>query len=239
MWRIGCSGFSYREWKGIFYPDTLSQRKWFEYYCEWFNTVELNVTFYRFPRVADLAGWYKRSPDDFIFTVKAPRIITHLKRFKNITIEIQQFYQTVQDGLGNKLGSILFQLHPAIVYSESALSRILESLDPAFVNVIEFRHESWWRKEVIEALKQHKVCWCGISYPQLPDDIYHTAPVVYYRFHGVPKLYHSSYSHEFLQRVGNHIKNFRGLTEAYIYFNNTASGNAVNNAGTFQEIFVG
>ncbi|WP_333820081.1 DUF72 domain-containing protein [Ohtaekwangia sp.] len=236
-WKIGCSGFSYKEWKGIFYPTTLPQRKWFEYYCEWFNTVELNVTFYRFPRVADLAGWYKRSPQNFVFAVKAPRVITHLKRFKDTGNDLQLFYNTVRDGLGDKLGCILFQLHPAIIYSESMLSRILESLDYAFVNVIEFRHESWWRNDVIQAFRQHHVCWCGISYPQLPEDVYHTAPVVYYRFHGVPQLYHSSYDAAFMKQIGDRIKNFQGVKQAYLYFNNTASGNAVTNAGNFQDMF--
>src|ERR1044072_2743501 len=80
-WWIGCSGFYYREWREAFYPQGLPQRKWFEFYCESFNTVELNVTFYRFPKLEDLQGWYHRSPDDFRFTVKAPRLITHYKRF--------------------------------------------------------------------------------------------------------------------------------------------------------------
>ncbi len=76
-WWIGCSGFHYKGWRGKFYPEGLPQKKWFEFYCQYFNTVELNTTFYRFPRIGDLRAWYDRSPDGFRFSVKAPRFITH------------------------------------------------------------------------------------------------------------------------------------------------------------------
>src|SRR5688572_24490259 len=109
-WLIGCSGFSYKHWKNRFYPEGLPQKKWFEYYCEHFNTVELNVTFYRVPKPETFKSWYDRSPRGFKFTVKAPRLITHYKKFRNITTEIQDFYNIVLNGLGDKLGSILFQL---------------------------------------------------------------------------------------------------------------------------------
>src|SRR5688572_4314890 len=98
-WWIGCSGFYYKEWREAFYPKNLPQRKWFEFYCESFNTVELNVTFYRFPRVKDLKSWFDKSPDEFVFTVKAPRLITHYKKFNNVGRELHQFYDAVNSGL--------------------------------------------------------------------------------------------------------------------------------------------
>src|SRR3954467_9864361 len=112
-WWVGCSGFSYKGWKGKFYPEGLAQRKWFEFYCERFNTVELNVTFYRFPELKNLKGWYERSPRDFKFTIKAPRIITHFKKFANAQDEIVRFYDVAGEGMADKLGSILFQLPPS------------------------------------------------------------------------------------------------------------------------------
>jgi uncharacterized protein YecE (DUF72 family) len=233
---IGCSGFSYKEWKGIFYPKNIPQRKWFEYYCESFNTVELNVTFYRFPVISDLKGWYSRSPVDFRFAVKAPRIITHYKRFKNAAEETQRFYETVGEGLDNKLGSLLFQLHPAFQYSEANLELILTTLNSAFTNVLEFRHASWWRNDVLQALKHHQVCFCGISYPGLPEDVYHTSPVIYYRFHGIPKLYYSPYDDASLNHIYKTINAFQNVRDVYIYFNNTAESHAVVNAKTFQTI---
>jgi uncharacterized protein YecE (DUF72 family) len=78
---IGCSGFHYKEWKDIFYPEKLPQTKWFQFYCQHFNTLELNVTFYKFPTESSLAKWYNTSPNDFKFSVKAPRLITHYKKF--------------------------------------------------------------------------------------------------------------------------------------------------------------
>lgn len=235
-WWIGCSGFYYKEWRDFFYPKGLPQRKWFEFYCESFNTVELNVTFYRFPRIDDLKAWYKRSPKDFMFSVKAPRLITHYKRFNNVTRELHDFYDNVGKGLKDKLGPILFQLHPKTEFSDAKLDQILNSLDKTFLNVIEFRHESWWHQEVIKAFKNQKVLFCGISYPDLPDDVYKTASSVYYRFHGVPKLYLSSYSDEQLQRVVSEIKRKRGVDNVYIYFNNDIEVAAVQNARSVQQM---
>ncbi len=235
-WWIGCSGFYYKGWREVFYPKGLPQRKWFEFYCESFNTVELNVTFYRFPRVADLKNWYKRSPEDFMFTVKAPRLITHYKKFNNVAREIQEFYTTISKGLANKLGSVLFQLHPRTEYSEASLEQILKNLDTTFANVIEFRHSSWWRKEVIDALKHNNVTFCSISYPGLPDGVYKTAPTMYYRFHGVPKLYLSSYSDEQLKQIIEDIKRKRKVQDIYIYFNNDIEVAAVRNAKTLENM---
>lgn len=235
-WWIGCSGFYYKEWREAFYPKGLPQRKWFEFYCESFNTVELNVTFYRFPKLEDLKSWYKRSPDDFRFTVKAPRLITHYKRFRNALRETRDFYNTVSKGLQEKLGTVLFQLHPGIVYNETMLEQILGTLDTSFANVIEFRHESWWQDKVLKALRQQNVTFCGISYPSLPDEAYKTSSVVYYRFHGVPELYRSSYSTAELKHVYQAIKKFRGVEEVYAYFNNDIEVAAVYNAKTLREI---
>jgi uncharacterized protein YecE (DUF72 family) len=235
-WWIGCSGFYYKGWKEKFYPKGLPQRKWFEFYCESFNTVELNVTFYRFPRVSDLKGWYSRSPRDFMFTVKAPRLITHYKKFKDVAREISDFYSTVDKGLNDKLGSVLFQLHPAMIYSEAKLDQMLKVLDPSFVNVIEFRHESWYTPGVVKALKNEGITFCSISYPGLPDNVYKTATTMYYRFHGVPKLYLSSYSDDELCKIADEINRKRSVEQVYIYFNNDIEVAAVANARTLKAL---
>jgi uncharacterized protein YecE (DUF72 family) len=237
-WWVGCSGFYYKGWRETFYPKTLPQRKWFEFYCESFNTVELNVTFYRFPKIKDLKSWYERSPDEFVFTVKAPRLITHYKKFTNVGRELQQFYDTVNSGLEYKLGPILFQLHPKTIYSEEKLNQILESLDNSFVNVVEFRHESWWREDVMTTLKKHNIAFCGISYPGLPDGVYRTAPFMYYRFHGVPQLYLSSYTDQELMSVVNDIKKQKEVDDVFVYFNNDIEVAAVRNAKAVQQLVV-
>lgn len=235
-WWIGCSGFFYKGWKEKFYPKGLPQRRWFEYYCEFFNTVELNVTFYRLPKPEVLKGWYTRSPVDFRFTVKAPRLITHFKKFNNVAQETRAFYDLVTVGLEDKLGPVLFQLHPKLVYSEENLEKILGALDPAFTNILEFRHPSWWCDTVVSALKRQAISFCGISYPALPDDVMKTAPTLYYRFHGVPQLYLSSYSENKLAAVADEIRVRRGVTDVYAYFNNDIEVAAVYNAQVLQSL---
>jgi uncharacterized protein YecE (DUF72 family) len=230
QWYIGCSGFHYKEWKNVFYPKGVPEAKWFEYYCRHFNTLELNVTFYRFPQLSILEGWYRRSPKDFTFAVKVPRVITHIKQFKDAQPELNDFYNLLSLGMKEKLGCVLFQLPPKYHYSEENLEKILSHIHPAFVNVVEFRHESWWRDDVKEQLWLHHVIFCGESYPGLPDEVVINNAISYYRFHGVPKLYHSSYDESFLQKVVEELKESNKVTEAYLFFNNTASGAAINNA---------
>jgi uncharacterized protein YecE (DUF72 family) len=227
---IGCSGFSYKEWKGLFYPEGLPAKAWFEYYCDHFSTVELNVTFYRFPALETLSGWYRRSPDDFVFSVKAPRVITHYKHFEQTEALQQSFYSLIKEGLGDKLGPVLYQLPTTTVYSPVALDKILRHMDPGFANVIEFRHVTWWREDVYDALRDKGVTFCGTSYPDLPDWVIPGRDMVYYRFHGVPSLYRSSYSPAFLERVLEQVEG----RDAYLYFNNTASGAAIRNAEMIQ-----
>ena len=229
-WWIGCSGFYYRHWRERFYPAGLPQRKWFEFYCESFNTVELNVTFYRYPRAEALEGWYRRSPADFRFTVKAPRLITHYRKFHHALREARDFYQLVSKGLAEKLGCVLFQLPPNLPYSETTLENIIRTLDPSFTNVIEFRDPGWWNDRVYRMLREKGIAFCGISYPQLPDLVVRSVPVLYYRFHGVPELYASAYSRRELEAIAGRITAFRGVQEVYAYFNNDIHGEAVRNA---------
>ena len=123
QYHIGCSGFYNKDWKNDFYPNGLAQRKWFEYYCTQFNSLELNTTFYRFPRVEFLQKWYDKSPSDFKFSVKAPRLITHFKQLKDCERLLDDFYSTIREGLKEKLGTVLFQLPAKIIYSEELLLR--------------------------------------------------------------------------------------------------------------------
>jgi uncharacterized protein YecE (DUF72 family) len=229
-WWIGCSGFYYKHWRNIFYPEGLAMKKWFEYYCEHFNAVELNVTFYRFPQVAFLKTFYERSPGHFRFAVKAPRAITHYKKFINSGELMQSFYKTVKKGLKEKLGCILFQLHPRMAYTQEKLDHIISCLDPAFPNVIEFRHSTWWNDKVYKQLSKHDITFCGISHPALPGDVIINTPLVYYRFHGTPELYKTPYSPEFLKGVTDTIKSKRKPKEVFLFFNNDIDVNAPRNA---------
>jgi uncharacterized protein YecE (DUF72 family) len=229
-WHIGCSGFHYKGWRGNFYPEKLAMTKWFDFYCQHFKTLELNVTFYRFPQLSFLQTWHSKSPEDFAFAVKAPRGITHYKQFHNTHDLIYSFYDTINNGLLEKLGPVLFQMPPRFYYDEERLERIINALDPAFNNVLELRHISWWRQDVYDALAKHNITFCGMSHPELPTDIIQNTSSVYYRFHGVPNLYQSPYSTEELQKVVDTLKQNKNTKQAWFYFNNDIDVHAVYNA---------
>lgn len=234
--RIGCSGYHYPEWKGIFYPHDLAKGKWFDFYCEHFNTIELNVTFYKFPRVEFLKKWYDRSPDDFTFSVKAPRIITHFKKLKDSAKYLSDFYSNLKSGLREKTGCVLFQFPAQFEFDDDRLERIAEMLNPDFKNVVEFRHASWWSDRVYDSLKHRKIIFSGMSHPALPDPVIVTDSVLYYRFHGVPHVYLSHYTPGDLDIVANAMVSNVTAREAYIFFNNTMEGAALKNAKEFQGI---
>lgn len=235
-WRIGCSGFAYKEWRDVFYHAGMPQRRWFEYYTEHFNTLELNVTFYRFPTIKSLQGWYNQAPEGFTFSAKMPRSITHYKKFVDTERMVQDFYGLLGEGLKEKTGCVLTQLPPQIIYSKEKLELILQQMDPKFENVIEFRHASWWRKDVFATLKKQKITFCGVSFPKIEhDDAVINRQVVYYRFHGVPKLFFSEYSKAFLKKIGDQILQAKSVKKAYVYFNNTASTAALKNAKFLQK----
>ncbi|MEX2230888.1 MAG: DUF72 domain-containing protein [Cyclobacteriaceae bacterium] len=235
-WKIGCSGYHYPEWKGIFYPDDLPQRKWFEYYCTHFNTLELNGTYYKFPRIEGLKNWYTNSPKGFSFTVKAPRHITHFKKFKDAQRMLNDFNETTKAGLGEKLGCVLFQFPSNFQYEPDRLSRITDMLDATVRNVLEFRHPSWWTQTVFDALTSANISFCGMSHPALPETVIGTRDTLYYRFHGLPHLYNSKYEIQILEQVVQEILNRPQGRQAFIYFNNTAEGHAITNAKQLQDI---
>ena len=229
-WQIGCSGFHYKEWKGIFYPEILPQKEWFKFYTHQFNTLELNVTFYRFPVLSSLETWYRVAPDNFRFAVKVPRLITHYKKFSDCSRLIDDFYSLVIKGLKEKLGPVLFQLPPNYVYTNERLELLVKSMYKEFTNVIEFRDGSWWTNSVFSRLKKEKLIFCGIDYPGLPNDAVATNQILYYRFHGRPRLYFSTYKKNDLKIIADSILANKKVTNAYIFFNNTATQAAIKNA---------
>jgi uncharacterized protein YecE (DUF72 family) len=239
-YHIGCSGFHYRDWKGVFYPPELPPRKWFEYYCTQFNTLELNVTFYKFPELKALETWYEKSPPGYQFAVKAPRLVTHYKKFNaEAQPVLADFYAIIAEGLREKLGPVLFQLPPKAAYTEELMQRLLDSLDPSFNNVAEFRHPSWWDAEVQRTLARHGIAFVGQSYPpplELPDEVVANTDVLYYRFHGVPELYKSPYSPGFLARVAAEVKAAKHVKQVWLYFNNGIGGVGVENARQMQQL---
>lgn len=223
---IGCSSYNNRYWKGIFYPDNLTASGMFEFYYQHFNTYEFNGSFYRFPTLKVFTNWYNKSPEEFLFSVKAPKEITHIKQFSDCENLISEFYNVCKMGLKEKLACVLFQFPPSYYFTLERLHRIIKNLDLKFQNVIEFRHESWWNNTVWDAFLENNITFCSVSHPQLPQTIFKNFPLVYIRLHGTPKIFYSSYP---LQEL-LHIRDETHLKSGFIYFNNTASEAGVLNA---------
>jgi uncharacterized protein YecE (DUF72 family) len=233
--KTGLAAYNNSSWTGIFYPEGLPASGRFEYYCNYFGMYEINATFYRFPTLKSLRAWHAKSPDDFIFSVKAPKIITHLKKFIDCKTEIEAFYAVCREGLAAKLGTVLFQLPPGFSYSPERLTLIVSSLDPAFDNVVEYRHESWWIQEVYDSFRAHNITFCSVSYPRLPTLIIVTTATVYVRLHGVPKLFYSGYSPAELKKLQEAITEAKPR-KAFVIFNNTAGTEGIKNTLAFKAL---
>jgi len=228
-WRIGCSGFHYKEWKDLFYPEKLPQRLWLDYYCQHFNTLEINSSFYRQPTLKTFENWYVGTPADFLFSIKAPRIVTHYKKFNDVAEELKVFYETMTTGLREKLGAVLFQMPPGYFYTEERLELVISCMRAGYENVLEARHESWWNDTVFSQLAASGITFSGISYPgHLPDIAVQNLDPVYYRFHGVPVLYKSAYPLQQLERFVSEVG--ESHKRIYVYFNNTWGPAALKNA---------
>ncbi|MNK76728.1 hypothetical protein D3C87_963050 [compost metagenome] len=224
--KIGCSSFYNSFWKGIFYPQNLPSKQWFEFYCHHFDTYEFNGSFYKFPTVRIFQNWYNKTPESFKFSVKVPKEITHIKKLKDCERLLNDFYKVCEEGMKEKLAAILFQFPASYAFSKEKLDSIIGILNFKFKNVVEFRHESWWNNEVWMAFKENNVTFCSVSHPNLPKTIFKDFPLLYIRFHGIPRLFHSSYSTEELQQVNRQIHSKKG----FVYFNNTASEAGILNA---------
>ena len=178
---IGTSGWSYKHWKMVFYPEKLPQNRWLSFYAEHFGTVEINMTFYRTPSGKTVAGWLEKSPDDFSFTIKASRYITHVKRTDRIDESVEKLY-SLMDQFGRKGRCILFQLPPSFGRDGENVKRIdtlLSMLDRRYDHAFEFRHTSWWTDEGY-ALLRGRAAFCTVNGLGMPDDTVVTDRIAYF-----------------------------------------------------------
>lgn len=227
---IGCSGFYNNDWKGSLYAEDAKSKDYLTLYSREFNSVEINSTFYRKPTAKTLLKWAAETPDDFRFFIKIPKAISHEQRLKDCKQEISEFCYHIKDHLKEKLSGFLYQFPPSFKNTQENTELILNNLDFNFLNVIEFRHESWWRDEIFSLLKDHNIVFSGVSFPgNLSEDVIINHPeILYYRLHGKPVLYKSEYSEEFLDLLAEKIKNSQ--QQAYIFFNNTWGTAAIKNS---------
>ncbi|WP_435524565.1 DUF72 domain-containing protein [Chryseobacterium indoltheticum] len=189
------------------YPEGAKSKDFLILYSKEFNAVEINSTFYRKPTIKTLQKWFDETPDDFIFFIKIPKIISHEKRLKDCKEEISEFCSHIQSNLNEKLSGFLYQFPPSFKNTEENLNLILNNLDFHYLNVIEFRHESWWNEEIYNILNSKNIIFSGVSFPgNLPDTFIINHPeLFYYRLHGKPILYKSEYSEEEIKHLSQNI----------------------------------
>jgi len=226
---VGCSGWFYSHWRGIFYPPQEPTTKlWFAYYANVFRTVEINASFYRWPKPATVRRWKRDAPPGFVYSVKVNQTITHEHRLVRTQKQVKSFYE-IAEVLGDKMGCFLFQFPPSYKYTPSRLKSIVTQLDPRFRTVVEFRHKSWWRASVYQAFAEHRLIFCAVSAPRLPEEFPPGQDILYLRLSGKTRWYRHDYSTEELSTWVDRIVT-SGAKEAWIYFNNDSQGHAVKNA---------
>lgn len=231
---IGTSGWNYDHWKYNFYPESIARKDWFGYYTGHFDTVEINYSFYRWPDQDTVKLWAGNAPSGFIYTMKAPRLITHFKRLKDAAGKVSDFYN-LTSLLKDHAGCHLFQLRPDFKNNENNFSRLeqfLESLDKRKNNAVEFRHSSWWSEEVYQLMDSNKTAFCTVVGLGMPGRVIVTGGTAYFRFHG--DEYAGSYSDSELEEWAKQMKNLE-CRKLYAYFNNDAEGYAPANALKLKE----
>lgn len=233
---IGTSGWHYQHWKGPFYPRDLPDNRLLEHYVKHFQTAEINSTFYRLPEKETFAQWRDSVPDGFIFSVKASRYITHMKKLKDPAKPVDTFIKRVE-ALGNKLGPILFQLPPRWQVNIDRLRRFLELLPGSHRYAFEFRDPSWFGKETEGLLAEKGAAFCiyDLERRQSPRPV--TADFVYVRLHGPEGAYQGNYDDRALQDWAQSFSSWADQgKQVFCYFDNDEKGYAPVNALKLAEL---
>ena len=229
---VGTSGWNYESFIGSIYRPDTPQKRYLETYCTFFDTVELNASFYRSFPERTWKGWYSRTPENFLWAVKASRFITHIRRLDVEKESIDMFFHRV-DLLGKKLGAVLFQLPPNLKYDEKVFLSFLGLLPQGVKIAIEARHESWCSPNVLNYMEEKNIAWVisetAGRYPMLEA---FTADFTYIRLHGHSELYKGLYGTERLKKWLRLV--ISSKREAFIYFDNTDDGSAAVDALTFR-----
>lgn len=233
---VGCSGWVYKHWRGIFYPEGLSQRLWFQRYAEEFDTVEINASFYRVPLDKTFDGWREKAPDGFRYAVKVNRFITHLKKLVGVEMEVDRFIELARR-LGEALGPLLYQLPPSLHKDLVRLDSFLRRLPPDLEHVVEFRHRSWYDEEVLALLDRRGVGFVVHDLRSLISPRWASGRTAYVRFHGSGGRYSGRYSDEDLLRWTDWcLEQSRAGRSVWCYFNNDIHGHAIEDARTLKSM---
>jgi len=241
--RIGTSGWNYREWRGSFFPADLPARKWLAFYATHFNSVEINYSFYRLPSEQTCDGWYRQTPDDFRFALKASRYLTHIKRLADSRDAWDTFVTRVSI-LKDKLGAILFQFPSTYAASDNNLRAMADFLEyasrraPVAELAMEFRNESCFGPAMLALLSRYGAALVVSHSSRYPiPELVETADFAYFRFHGPQAMFASAYSDRELSQWAVKIAALsRRKQSVYAFFNNDSGGHAPRNAATLQSL---
>jgi uncharacterized protein YecE (DUF72 family) len=250
---IGTSGWVYTHWRDVFYPSDLPQSRWYHHYASFFDTVEINYSFYRLPSEKTFDRWQRQAPEKFIYALKANRFLTHVKRLKDVAEPLERFLSRVRR-LGGKLGPILWQLPPrwnadparlenfaalltADCSTEQSVPGSIQGSQPDLIHVFEFRDPAWFVQSVKEILERFGLNFCIFDMPGLPCPSWITGDIVYLRFHGVGQIYVGQYGWEGLRPWADRIRQWLAEERpVYAYFNHAACGHAVADAQMLREL---
>ena len=229
--RIGCSGWNYKSWKDEFY-EGKPPRLWLQHYARCFDTVEVNNTFYRLPLKSSVARWVQETPPDFLFSIKASRYLTHVRRLSDLEEGLQRFYERLEPLVGTpKLGPVLWQLPPTFRRNDDRLAKALAAL-PRGRHCFEFRHPSWFVEPVYELLRAHAAALVIADRPEIKSFQAHvfTADWTFVRFHYGSRGRRGNYSERELEEWARRFEDWRGEVGILAYFNNDWEVFAVRNA---------
>jgi uncharacterized protein YecE (DUF72 family) len=228
--RVGCSGWNYTHWRELIYPKGLPPARWLDYYSTLFDTVEVNATFYRLPRIAAVERWAKESPPGFLFAVKMSRYVTHVKRLRELSRSLELFFERLEPLVRSpKLGPVLWQFPESFRREDERLASALAQL-PAGRHCFEFRHESWFVEEVYALLREHGAALVIGDHPKRPFQAHElTADWTFVRFHYGARGRNGNYSERELDEWAERIDGWCRCADVYAYFNNDWDGYAVRN----------
>lgn len=227
---IGTSGWNYNHWKGTFYPKDSSREDWFSLYQSRFPTVEINNTFYRLPSVGTVDSWYNNCRNDFVYSVKASRYITHMKKLKDPRESTESFFSVIRR-LGEKTGPILFQLPPKWNRNTERLKQFLESVPDEYDYTFEFRDPSWFHEDIYSVLSRNSSAFCMYQLEGTESPKKLTADFVYIRLHGPDGAYRGKYGKKELSGWAGAIYSWKQQgKKVYCYFDNDEQGYAPQNA---------
>ena len=234
---IGTSGWIYEDWWGIFYPEDLPHHRALEYYANYFNSVEINATFYRFFKDSAFKSWEEKAPEGFTYTLKMPRLITHLKKLQGVESSLKRFLEQARL-LRDHLGSILIQLPPNLKKDIRRLEEFLSLLPSDILFAFEFRHKSWFSDDVYQMLNRYGMGFVSFHHPHMNTPREATGKIVYLRFHGSAGLYYGRYSRQELRDWAMWAKKeAKGKRATFVYFNNDVDGDAIFDALEMKSLF--